>query len=554
MKTLVSAHTICLALLLLFIVRGASAGPAAVAMPDRYAAAAAEKILREGGNAVDAAVTAVFVLAVTYPEAGNIGGGGFMLSYMDGEANFLDFRERAPAKADRDMFLDEQGNIIPGASLVGGRASGVPGTVRGMLAAHERYGSLPWKHLLQPAIELAGGGFTVPPMLARYARERGAELAGVTNFNHYFGHLQTGQEFKQAELAATLELIARDPDSFYMGSIARQIVAQMARSDGLITLQDLATYKALWRDPLLGSWRGYRLLTAPPPSSGGVALIQLLSLYDLSGPEFEGVPHNSGQYVHLLAEIEKRVFADRAEYLGDSDYVEVPLRQLLNTDYLARRAGDINPGAISPAAKVTPGLESPDTTHLSVLDAHGNAVSLSYTLNWDFGSGVVVEGAGFLLNNQMDDFSAKPGVKNLFGVVGGGRNAIAPGKRMLSSMTPTILVKDKRPALVIGSPGGSTIFTSLLQVILNLYEYAMPLPEAVEATRFHHQLPDALLVRHDERDIPVETRRSLQAMGYEVEPNSWGDLGDVQAIRFDGEEAEAVSDSRGRGEARLILH
>lgn len=552
MKKFFLIKTFSLGLVLLLVVPSLSAGPAAVAMPDRYSAAAAEKILLEGGNAVDAAITAVFVLAVTSPEAGNIGGGGFMLSFMDAEAAFLDFRERAPNKAERDMYLDEGGHVIQSASLIGGKASGVPGTVKGMQAAHQRYGSLPWKHLLQPAIILARDGFTVPPILAEYAQEKVEEVDDTTNFARYFGHMQAGKKFKQTELAATLRRISLDPDSFYTGITGRQVAAQMAKSGGLITMEDLAAYKALWRAPLQAKWRGYTVLTAPPPSSGGVALIQLLTMHDFANKYFRGVWHNSAQYVHLLAEIEKRVFADRAEYLGDPDYVEVPLAKLLDIEYLARRAGEINPRAISPVATVAPGLESTDTTHLSVMDRHGNAVSLSYTLNWEFGSGVVVEGAGFLLNNEMDDFSAKPGVKNKFGLVGNERNAIEPGKRMLSSMTPTILLKNKKAALVIGTPGGSTIFTSIFQVILNLYDYDMPLQAAVDVTRFHHQLPDAFLLRHDPREISADTRRSLEALGYTVEANSWGDLGDIQAIRSDGQHAEAATDDRGRGEARLI--
>lgn len=552
MQNFLLIKTFSLGLVLLLVIPGVRAGSAALAMPDHYSAAAAEKILLDGGNAVDAAIAAVFVLAVTSPEAGNIGGGGFMLSFMDAEAAFLDFRERAPEKAERDMYLDEGGNVVQSASLIGGKAAGVPGTVKGMQAAHQRYGSLPWKHLLQPAIILARDGFTVPPILAQYAREKVEEVDDTTNFASYFGDMQAGKKFKQAELAATLRRISRDPDSFYTGVTGRQIAAQMTKSGGLITMEDLAAYKALWRTPLQADWRDYTVLTAPPPSSGGVALIQLLTIHDFANKYFRGVWHNSAQYLHLLAEIEKRVFADRAEYLGDPDYVEIPLAKLLDIEYLARRAGEINPRAISPVATVTPGLESTDTTHLSVLDDYGNAVSLSYTLNWDFGSGVVVEGAGFLLNNEMDDFSAKPGVKNKFGLVGNERNAIEPGKRMLSSMTPTILLKNEKPTLVIGTPGGSTIFTSILQVILNLYDYNMPLQAAVDATRFHHQLPDASLLRHDQREIPADTRRDLEALGYTVEANSWGNLGDIQAILYDGQHAEAATDNRGRGEARLI--
>ena len=546
------SRRLCMGLFLWLSATGVIAGTAAISVPDRFTATAVEQVLQDGGNAVDAAIAGVFVQAVTFPEAGNIGGGGFMVSYMDQEPAFLDFRERAPGLASRDMYLDEGGNVIPSASLIGGNAVGVPGTVRGMLAAHQRYGSLPWKDLLRPAITLAREGFKMPAVLAKYAQDKVDEVAGTTNFSRYFGAIKAGETFRQPELAVTLERLAQDPESFYTGVTARQIVAQMARSGGLISMEDLAAYKALWREPLQAGWRDFTVLTAPPPSSGGFALLQLLAMRDLAGEKFRGVWHNSAEYVHLLAEIEKRVFADRAEYLGDPDYVAVPLREILDGQYLARRAAQINPRAISSVADVPPGLESSETTQLSVLDAQGNAVSLTYTLNWEFGSGVVVEGAGFVLNNQMDDFSAKPGVKNKFGVVGNTRNAIEPGKRMLSSMTPTILLRDGRPALVIGTSGGSTIFTSVLQVILNSYDYDMPLQAAVDATRFHHQLPDAYLVRHDQREIPARTVRELQAMGYTVQANAWGNLGRIEAIRVDGETVQAASDVRGRGEARLV--
>jgi gamma-glutamyltranspeptidase/glutathione hydrolase len=539
-------------LLLVCLAPTVRAGQAAVAMPDNYSAAVARKIIDSGGNAVDAAVAAAFVLAVTFPEAGNIGGGGFMLSYMGGEAAFLDFRERAPLASDRDMYLDKDGNFLQEKSLTGGLASGVPGTVRGLQAAHTRYGSLPWKQLLQPAIELAGKGFAVHASLAAMARDKLRETAGQTNFADSFAPLATNKVFAQPELARTLQRIAGDPEDFYRGETARQLVAQMQASGGIITLKDLADYRAVWRTPLQYYWRGYQVLTAPPPSSGGVALLQLLAITDFAAPLFRDVPHNSARYVHLLAEIEKRVFADRAEYLGDTDFVEVPVGKLLDPVYLMRRAQTLNPAAISGAREAGPGLESHQTTHFSILDAAGNAVALTYTLNWEFGSGVVVAGAGFLMNNEMDDFSAKVGVPNKFGVIGNDKNAIAPGKRMLSSMTPTIFVQNGRTALVIGTPGGSTIFTSIYQVILNIYEYAMPLQAAVDTTRYHHQLPDAYLIRHDRRDIPPATTGELEAQGYTLEANSWGDLGDIQAILRSGDEIQAASDSRGRGTASVF--
>ncbi len=527
-------------------------GTTAVAMPEKHAAQATEQVLRSGGNAIDAAITAAFVLAVTLPEAGNIGGGGFMVSHVNGEDTFLDFRERAPGKAHRDMYLDEGGNFDQAQSLLGGRASGVPGTVRGMLSAHQRYGSLPWATLLQPAIDLARNGFVVGPGLAGSAAEKVVEVADETNFADYFSTMRNGENFKQGELADTLERIAKDPEEFYTGQTARHITAQMARSGGLISMQDLADYKAVWRTPLREKWRDYTVITAAPPSSGGIALIQLLKMHDYAGVYFQDVWHNSAQYIHLLAEIEKRAFADRAEYLGDPDFVSVPTEKLLDEFYLKQRASEINPEKISQTPTVAAGLESSDTTHFSILDKHGNAVALTYTLNWEFGSGVIVEGAGFVMNNQMDDFSAKVGVKNKFGVIGNALNAIEPNKRMLSSMTPTILLKEGQPALIVGSPGGSTIFTSVMQVILNIYDYAMPLQTAVDTTRFHHQLPDALLIRHDQREIAEQTASELREIGYAVEANSWGNLGDVHAIKISNENVEAASDVRGRGEARLI--
>lgn len=542
---------------LLCLLIGTSAIPAradlgAVAMPDAYSAAAASDVLMEGGNAVDAAVTAAMVLAVTYPEAGNIGGGGFMLSVMDGEPQFLDFREQAPGAAGRDMYLDEGGNFVQRRALVGGQAAGVPGTVRGLLSAHQRYGSLSWARLLQPAIALARDGFTVPAALAARAQDTTADLAGATNFSEYFGSMKAGSNFRQPQLAATLQRLALDPEDFYSGVTARRLVAQMNRGGGIITLADLAAYKAHWRKPLQMRWRDYEVLSAPPPSSGGIALLQMLHMRDDASPLFADQRHNSPTYIHLLAEIEKRVFADRAEYLGDPDFVTVPVAALLAPKYLARRAAQIQPRRISTVTEVPAGLESTDTTHFSILDPAGNAVALTYTLNWDFGSGVVVADAGFLLNNEMDDFSAKVGVPNAFGVVGNDRNAIAPGKRMLSSMTPTILLREGAPALVVGSPGGSTIFTSVYQVILNLYDFNMPLQAAVDATRFHHQLPEATVLRHDQREIAPSTQQALEQLGYTVRANDWGNLGDIQAIQVVANEVSAAADSRGRGVAKII--
>lgn len=525
---------------------------AAVAMPDRYGAEVGEAILEAGGNAVDAGIAAGFALAVTFPEAGNIGGGGFMLIHMNGENSFVDYREKAPLAADRDMYLDENGDVIPDASLIGHLSVGVPGTVAGFWAAHQKYGSLPWKDLVMPAVKLAEEGFVVPEKLGGGMLSTLEKYEGKTNFGKYFGDLTAGKVHRQPELAATLQRIADNgPDGFYRGETAALIVAEMARGDGLITLEDLESYEAKWRDPLLADWRGYRVVAAPPPSSGGFALIQLLKIKDYTEHYFADVPHNSAQYIHLVAEIEKRVFADRAEYLGDPDFVDNRIEELVSEEYIRARAQEINPDAISMDVGAGTGLEKHDTTHYSVLDKWGNAVSNTYTLNLGFGSGVVVEGAGFLLNDEMDDFSVKPGVPNVYGVVGSEANEIQPGKRMLSSMTPTILLRDGDVAMVVGTPGGTTIFTSVFQTIVNVVDFDMSPLEAIDAGRFHHQLlPPDLIMYGPSRPLSDEAVSGLKDRGYRLMA-PW-DFGDMQLIYDDGEEVRAASDPRHRGESRVI--
>ncbi len=528
-------------------------GHAAVAMPDTFAAQAANEILDAGGNAVDAAVAAGFSLAVTLPEAGNIGGGGFMLIWMDGEASFVDYREKAPLGADRDMFLDADGNVIDGLSQMGHLSVGVPGTPAGLWEAHQRFGRLPWADVVEPSIRLARDGFEVPVNLGNNIEYGLRRFADQTNFADYFAEARSGEVFRQPELAATLQRIADEgPDGFYAGETADLLVAEMLRGGGLITHEDLAAYEAIWREPLRTNWRQYELLSAPPPSSGGFAVVQLLKIKDLLAHEFEGLAHNSPQYVHLVAEIEKRVFADRAEYLGDSDFVDVPIDDLLTDEYLARRAAEISVDSISDLGDVRPGLESMDTTHYSIVDHDGNAVSNTYTLNLGFGSGVIVEGAGFLLNDEMDDFSIKPGVPNAFGVVGSTANAIEPGKRMLSSMSPTILIKDGEVELVVGTPGGSTIFTSVFQTIVNIYDFGMTPLEAVGASRFHHQLlPPDQITYSPNVPLPDETISGLSDMGYRPVPHGYP-FGDVQAILRSDDTWQAGSDPRKRGESRVI--
>ncbi len=525
----------------------------ALAMPDTYSADVASAVLDAGGNAVDAAIAAAFSLAVTYPEAGNIGGGGFMLIQKNDESTFVDYRETAPLAAHRDMYLDESGDYIPRSSLIGHRAAGVPGTVAGLWLAHQRYGSLPWAELLAPAITLASDGFIVPQSLAENAADAVARYGGTVSFEGQFGRLQTGQLFKQDDLARTLRRIAKNGmDEFYRGETARLIVEEMHRGGGLITMQDLDRYQAVIREPLRAKWRGLEIVSAPPPSSGGFAVIQLLKMKDFLSHEFEGLDHNSPQYIHLVAEIEKRVFADRAEYLGDPDYVDIPVDTLIDDEYLKERALEVNSVSISQADSIAPGIESHDTTHFSILDKYGNAVSNTYTLNWTFGSGVVVPGAGFLLNDEMDDFSAKPGIPNIYGVVGGASNEVQPGKRMLSSMAPSFLLRDGDVELVIGTPGGSTIFTSVFQTIINIYDFGMEPEMAASSTRFHHQLlPPDLITYSPGTPLPTETISLLGDYGYRVEPHSW-EFGNVQVILRAGDDVLAGSDNRGRGESRVM--
>jgi gamma-glutamyltranspeptidase/glutathione hydrolase len=528
-------------------------GTAAVAAPDRYGAETAARILSKGGNAVDAAIAVAFTLAVTYPEAGNLGGGGFATLWVEGKAYFLDYRERAPASATAGMYLDAAGNVVPDASTVGAGAAGVPGTVAGLWELHRRFGRLPWRVDLAPSIRYAHEGFRVSPMLATVRDARARELRGRTNFADYFGALAPEATFRQAELEQTLERIAADgPAGFYAGRTAELIVAEMARSHGHISAKDLSAYRPTWREPLEGDWAGFRVITAPPPSSGGIALLSLLAMKADLAQAFAGVPLNAAQYVHLLAEMEKRVFADRAAYLGDPDFGPAPVARLLDPAYLARRAREVSIGTPTPTAAVQPGLAAHhDTTHFAIIDRAGNALSNTYTLNDDFGSGQVVTGAGFLLNNEMDDFSAKPGAPNIFGVVGGDANAIAPGKRPLSTMTPTILTEHGRVALVIGTPGGSRIATWIFQVITDWHDFHMPLAAAVAAPRIHHQLlPPDTLFEEPYATLDPAVREALTRRGYVFVNQGWN--GDIEAIATGPSGTIAASDPRGRGVARVL--
>jgi gamma-glutamyltranspeptidase / glutathione hydrolase len=526
----------------------------AVASPDVYGARAARSVLQAGGNAVDAAVATGFALAVTYPEAGNLGGGGFLTLYVGGKPYFLDYRETAPAAATAGMYLSANGEPLPELSLVGNLSSGVPGTVRGLAEAHRRFGRLTWKQDLAPAIALARDGFVVPPGLIAERNAALPQLGKTTDFRDWANEMKVGQHFRQPALAATLQRIADDGAAgFYDGKTADLIVAQMSRGPvrGLITRADLDGYKAVWRDPIESQWNGFTVITAPPPSSGGIALLQMLAMKADDAQLFAGEKLNSTQYLHLLAEIEKRVFADRASYLGDPDFIKVPVAALLAPDYLARRAREIDPAKRSPTESVTPGLERPQTTHFSIVDRWGNAASNTYTLNGTFGSGVVVKDAGFLLNDEMDDFSAKPGSPNQFGVVGGAANAIAPFKRPLSSMTPTILVKDGRVAMVIGTPGGSRIFTSIFQVLIDVYDFHLPLKSALDAPRYHHQLlPPDTIFAEPYAPFPLELAAALKARGYVLQGQDFN--GDIAAIEIQGRTPLTAPDPRGRGVGFLI--
>jgi gamma-glutamyltranspeptidase/glutathione hydrolase len=451
------------------------------------------------------------------------------------------------------MYLDDAGEVIPDASTTGVGAATVPGTVSGLWELHRRFARLPWRIDLAPALRYAHRGFGVHAMLHRVRDGRAARLNGRTNFLRYFGSLKSGDTFRQPELAATLERIAANgPRDFYRGQTADLCVAEIVRNHERLTHDDLAQYRAVWRKPLRGEWAGYEVITAPPPSAGGIALLSLLAMKAHLSEQFAGLSLNSAQYVHLLAEIEKRVFADRIAYLGDPDFIGAPVQRLLDPSYLAQRASEISVDRMTPTEMVTAGLgEHHATTHFGISDSRGNAVSLTYTLNDFFGCGQVVTGAGFLLNNEMDDFSVKPGVPNEAGVVGGAANAIAAGKQPLSTMSPTILTADGRVAVVIGTPGGSRIATSIGQVLWNWRDFQLPLDAAVAEPRIHHQLlPRDTLFEEPYATIGAGARAELIARGYKLVQQAWN--GDVQVIAHEASGISAVSDPRGRGVARVI--
>jgi len=480
---------------------------------------AGHEIFKKGGNAVDAAIAVQFALAVVHPRAGNIGGGGFMvIRTAEGMTDALDYREKAPLAAGEDMYLDSVGKVIPGLSLSGHLAVGVPGTVMGLYEAHRKYGRIEnFGDLVAPAVRLAKRGFLITPSEADRLNQYQQDFQLYNTVPSPFFLTKTwkaGDLLRQPELAKTLERIQKKgPAGFYQGETARLLLAEMERGGGLITQQDLDEYTAVWRQPLTGAYKNYRIISMPPPSSGGIALLQLLGILE----HYELKPGDPAT-MHLMIEAMRRVYADRAQYLGDPGFFPVPVDSLLNEGYLLGRMADCSPDSATSSKKTQWGnfsvrKEHFETTHISVVDAEGMAVAATTTLNSNYGSKVVVGGAGFFLNNEMDDFSVKPGEPNQFGLVGSNANAIGPGKRMLSSMTPTIVEKDGLLHLVLGSPGGSTIITANLQVILNVIEFQMPLPEAVAAPRFHHQwLPDEVWIEKGRFDPLL--LESLTAKGH----------------------------------------
>jgi gamma-glutamyltranspeptidase/glutathione hydrolase len=526
-----------------------------VATSAPLATALGVKVLQQGGNAFDAAVAVGFALAVVHPEAGNIGGGGFaVIRHTESEeVRALDFRETAPAAASADMFLDEEGNVIEDATTVGALAAGVPGTVAGLHELWRTYGSLPWEELIGYAAEMADTGFVVSDDLSSsLARHRSALTQYRETRDTFFPEGATpppGSVMKLKPLARTLYRIAAEgPDGFYGGEVADSIVATMEAHGGLITHQDLADYDAIWRTPIMFEFDSLKIYSMPPPSSGAIVLGQILKL--LEPFSFDGWTPATPEYIHLFTETARLAYADRAEHLGDPSFYDIPV-QLLDSGYLERRRALIDPSHASPSTVVRPSLPpaetSDETTHYSVCDVAGNMVAVTYTINTSFGSKLIVGGAGFLLNNEMDDFVAKPGVPNVYGLVGGEANKIEPGKRMLSSMTPTLILREEQPYLILGSPGGSKIITTVAQTILNITRFDYTLAEAVAEPRFHHQwLPDVLYLEKDAYDITV--KQSLIGLGHYVQERE--PFGDVQAIAIDVTNLKSVvADPREAGKA-----
>ncbi|MCU1347113.1 MAG: ggt, partial [Acidobacteria bacterium] len=526
-----------------------------VASTSEIASRVGADVMKRGGNSVDAAVAVALALAVTWPSAGNLGGGGFMLIRLpDGTTEAIDYRERAPLAATREMYLDAKGDVIKGASTQGYKAVGVPGTVAGLYLAHKRHGKLPWASLVAPARKLAAEGFTVNYHLQRSLRgkETVDKLAPFAESRRIFQRdgrfYEMGDRFVQPELAKTLQRIEEHgADGFYRGETARLIVEDMKANGGIVTAKDLETYEPTVRKPLRTTYRGYEVITMPPPSSGGIALIEMLNMlepYDLKAMGWHSAPQ-----MHTVVEVMRRAFADRAAYLGDTDFVKVPVEGLIARSYADERRKTIDPQHASTSRDVgagkPPGYESPQTTHFTIIDGAGGVVSSTYTLNDSFGSGVTAKGTGVLLNDEMDDFTSKPGVPNVYQLIQGESNAIQPRKRPLSSMTPTIVLKDGKVAFAIGSPGGPTIINTVLQVVLNVIDFGMDIQAAVDAPRFHHKwLPDEIF--WEDFELSAETRDALEKLGHHFREKA-GSLGDAEGIAVDS----ATGMRMGASDARL---
>jgi gamma-glutamyltranspeptidase/glutathione hydrolase len=525
----------------------------------KQASEAGIQILKKGGNAVDAAVAVGFALAVTSSSNGNIGGGGFMVAAMaNGETFTLDHREKAPATAHRDLFLNDSGNVIPGMSLFSRAGSGVPGTVDGLIRALEDHGSgkISLRQALAPAIRLAEKGFKISHYEARrfngyksfFERNDAASKIFIRQNETPWS---TGDKFVQKDLTKTLKRIAKfGRDGFYSGPVADLIVAEMKRGNGLISHDDLENYSSMYRDPVKGIYKGHEIISMGPPSSGGALLINMMNM--LENYPVDSLGWNSSDYIHLVTEVERRAYADRAEHMGDPDFWDVPLDMLTSKEYAQSRINDISLEKATPSSAVSasgaPGYESRETTHYSVVDQWGNAVSVTTTINLSYGSGHLVKGAGFFLNNEMDDFSSKPGVPNAFGLVGNEANSIQAGKRPLSSMTPTIVLKGGKPFMVIGSPGGSTIITTTMQAILNVVDYGMDIKEAVSSPRFHSQwVPDVIMT--EPRGLSKDVIQNLESKGHTLVPYKWGYIGEANGILISEDGFYGGGDSRGETSA-----
>ena len=525
----------------------------------KQASEAGIQILKKGGNAVDAAVAVGFALAVTSSSNGNIGGGGFMVAAMaNGETFTLDHREKAPATAHRDLFLNDSGNVIPGMSLFSRAGSGVPGTVDGLIRALEDHGSgkISLRQALAPAIRLAEKGFKISHYEARrfngyksfFERNDAASKIFIRQNETPWS---TGDKFVQKDLTKTLKRIAKfGRDGFYSGPVADLIVTEMKRGNGLISHDDLENYSSVYRDPVKGIYKGHEIISMGPPSSGGALLINMMNM--LENYAVDSLSWNSSDYIHLVTEVERRAYADRAEHMGDPDFWDVPLDMLTSKEYAQSRINDISLEKATPSSAVSasgaPGYESRETTHYSVVDQWGNAVSVTTTINLSYGSGHLVKGAGFFLNNEMDDFSSKPGVPNAFGLVGNEANSIQAGKRPLSSMTPTIVLKGGKPFMVIGSPGGSTIITTTMQAILNVVDYGMDIKEAVSSPRFHSQwVPDVIMT--EPRGLSKDVIQNLESKGHTLVPYKWGYIGEANGILISEDGFYGGGDSRGETSA-----